>query len=91
MLYMKGQSRLYFLRRLGFFTSVHKLLQIFYQTVVTSILFYAVVCWQGNTNMRDATHLDKLVRKAGFVVGAQLDTLASVEGKRTLNRLLSII
>ncbi|KAI4890219.1 hypothetical protein NFI96_031093 [Prochilodus magdalenae] len=43
-LYRKGQSRLYFLRRLGSFNICRKLLQMFYQTVVASCLFYAVVC-----------------------------------------------
>ncbi|KAI3370589.1 hypothetical protein L3Q82_007158 [Scortum barcoo] len=41
----KGQSRLYFLRRLASFNICKKLLQIFYQSVVASALLYAVVCW----------------------------------------------
>ncbi|KAI4872034.1 hypothetical protein NFI96_006517 [Prochilodus magdalenae] len=45
-LYRKGRSRLYFLRRLGSFNICRKLLQMFYQTVVSSCLFYAVVCWE---------------------------------------------
>ncbi|KAI3374554.1 hypothetical protein L3Q82_021128 [Scortum barcoo] len=43
----KGQSRLYFLRRLASFNICKKLLQIFYQSVVASALLYAVVCWGG--------------------------------------------
>ncbi|KAI3362674.1 hypothetical protein L3Q82_001633 [Scortum barcoo] len=37
----KGQSRLYFLRRLASFNICKKLLQIFYQSVVASALLYA--------------------------------------------------
>ena len=44
----KGQSHLHFLRRLGSFNICKKLLQMFYQSVVASVLFYAVVCWGGS-------------------------------------------
>ena len=87
----KGQSCLYFLRRLASFKVCKKLLQMFYQSVVASALLYAVVCWGGSLKKRDAARLDKLVRKAGSVVGSELDSLTSVAERRTLNRLLSII
>ena len=47
-IYKKGQSRLYFLRRLRSFNVCNKLLRMFYQSVVASVLFYAVVCWGGS-------------------------------------------
>ena len=47
-LFKKAQSRLYFLRRLGSFNICRKLLLMFYQSVVASVLFYAVVCWGGS-------------------------------------------
>ncbi|KAI4886754.1 hypothetical protein NFI96_006658, partial [Prochilodus magdalenae] len=37
-----------------------KLLQMFYQTVVSSCLLYAVVCWGGSIKKRDEMRLDKL-------------------------------
>ncbi|KAI3357209.1 hypothetical protein L3Q82_015668 [Scortum barcoo] len=52
----KGQSRLYFLRRLASFNMCKKLLQIFYQSVVASALLYAVVCWGGSLKKKDAAH-----------------------------------
>ncbi|XP_051787946.1 uncharacterized protein LOC127529166 [Erpetoichthys calabaricus] len=86
----RGQSRLYFLRRLASF-NICKMLQMFYQTVVTSALFYAVVCWGGSIKKRDASRLDKLVRKAGSIVGMELDSLTSMAERRALSRLLSIM
>ncbi|KAI4897172.1 hypothetical protein NFI96_015223, partial [Prochilodus magdalenae] len=74
-LYMKGQSRLYCLRRLGAFNICRKLLQMFYQTVVSSCLFYAVVCWGGSIKKRDEMRLDRLVRRAGSVIGVELDSV----------------
>ncbi|KAI4886690.1 hypothetical protein NFI96_004203 [Prochilodus magdalenae] len=90
-LYRKGQSRLYFLRRLGSFNICRKLLQMFYQTVVSSCLFYAVVCWGGSIKKRDEMRLDKLVRRAGSVVGVELDSVVKVAERRTLHKLLSIM
>ena len=90
-IYKKGQSRLYFLRRLRSFNVCSKLLWMFYQSVVASVLFYAVACWGGSTRKRDAGRLDRLVRKAGSVVGADLECITSVSDKRTLNKLHSIL
>ncbi|XP_066512309.1 NLR family CARD domain-containing protein 3-like [Hoplias malabaricus] len=90
-LYKKGQSRLCFLRRLGSFNVCSKLLKMFYQTVVASVLFYAVVCWGGSIKKRDAGRLDRLVKKAGSVVGAELECITSISNKRTLNKLISIL
>ena len=90
-IYKKGQSRLYFLRRLRSFNVCSKLLEMFYQSVVASVLFYAVVCWGGSTKKKDAGRLDRLVRKAGSVVGAELECITSVANKRTLTKLLTIM
>ncbi|KAI4885627.1 hypothetical protein NFI96_005524 [Prochilodus magdalenae] len=87
-LYRKGQSRLYFLRRLGSFNICRKLLQMFYQTVVSSCLFYAVVCWGGSIKKRDEMRLDKLVGRGGSVVGVELVKVAE---RRTLHKLLCIM
>lgn len=90
-IYKKGQSRLYFLRRLRSFNVCSKLLRMFYQSVVASVLFYAVACWGGSTKKRDAGRLDRLVRKAGSVVGAELECITSVSDKRTMNKILNIL
>ncbi|KAI4883500.1 hypothetical protein NFI96_024962 [Prochilodus magdalenae] len=89
MVYKKAQSRLYFLRRLGSFRICQKLLLMFYQSVVASVLFYAVVCWGGSISRRDAGRLDRLVRKAGSVLGLELESLTPLAGRRALNKLLN--
>src|SRR4029434_8540624 len=45
----------------------------------------------GSIKKRDAGHLDRLVRKAGDVVGTELDCLTTVSERRTLGRLLTIL
>ncbi len=59
-----------------------------YKSVMASVLFYAVICWGGNTRKRGA---GRLVRQTGSVVGTELESLTSVAVKRTPNRLLSIM
>ncbi|KAI4899630.1 hypothetical protein NFI96_014632 [Prochilodus magdalenae] len=89
--YKKAQSRLYFLRRLGSFGICQKLLLMFYQSVVASVLFYAVVCWGGSISKRDAGRLDRLVRKGGSVLGLELESLTPLAERRALNKLLNIM
>lgn len=75
-LYKSGQSCLYFIRSLASFNICKELRQMFYQTVMASALFFAVVCWGSSISKRDATWLD---------------ILASVADGRTLSRFLSIM
>ncbi|KAI4901901.1 hypothetical protein NFI96_022255 [Prochilodus magdalenae] len=89
--YKKAQSRLYFLRRLGSFRICQKLLLMFYQSVVASVLFYAVVCWGDSISRRDAGRLDRLVRKAGSVLGLELESLTPLAERRALSKLLNIM
>ncbi|KAI4888385.1 hypothetical protein NFI96_003394 [Prochilodus magdalenae] len=64
---------------------------IFYQSVVASVLFYAVVCWGGSISKRDAGRLDRLVRKAGSVLGLELESLTPLAERRALSKLLHIM
>ncbi|TWW77451.1 hypothetical protein D4764_12G0008410 [Takifugu flavidus] len=90
-LYKKTQSRIYFLRRLRSFNICRKLLWMFYQSVVASVLSYAVVCWGGSATKADLSRLEKLIRRASSVVGMKLKPLATVTERRTIDKLRSIM
>ena len=64
---------------------------MFYQSVVASVLFYTVRCWGGSTSNKDTSRLDRLIRRAGSVIGMKLDPLVTVAETRTLNKLLDIM
>lgn len=51
------------------------LLQMFYQSMVTNVLLYAGVCCLCSNRSKTTRGLDKLVRKAGSVIGARLGML----------------
>ncbi|XP_024147182.1 uncharacterized protein LOC112158182 [Oryzias melastigma] len=89
--YKKGQSRMYFLRRLASFNVCPKLLFIFWQAVVSSALLYAVVCWGGSASGKDMKRLNRLTRKAGKVVGQSLESVESVVERRMLVELKKIL
>ncbi|KAL7827773.1 hypothetical protein AOLI_G00309250 [Acnodon oligacanthus] len=88
-LYRKGQSRLYFLRRLRSFNICWTMLRIFY--VVASAILYAVACWGSRLRVADANRLNKLILKAGDVVGVELDSLMAVLERKTLSKLQTIM
>ena len=86
--YKKGQSRLYFLRRLRSFNVCNIMLRMFYQSVVASANFFGLVCWGSRLRAADA---NKIIRKAGSVLGVQLDSLLVVSERRMVRKLHSIL
>ncbi|XP_062860103.1 dehydrogenase/reductase (SDR family) member 7Cb isoform X1 [Trichomycterus rosablanca] len=89
--YRKGMSRLYFLRKLRSFNVCSKMLTIFYQSVVAGAVFFAAVCWGGSIRAGDAKKLNKLIKKAGSVLGCSLDGFELVVERRSVNKLISIL
>lgn len=73
--YKKRMSRLHFLMKLRSFVVCSRMLDIFYQADVASALFYAVVCWGGSSGASNTNRLKKLIRKAGSVIGCELDNM----------------
>ncbi|KAJ0033751.1 hypothetical protein NQD34_000858 [Periophthalmus magnuspinnatus] len=89
--YKKGQSRLYFLRRLRSFDICRTMLRMFYESMVASAIMYAVVCWGSSLRVRDTNRLNKIIRKAGHVVGEELDSLTVVSDRRMLTKVRTIL
>ena len=90
-LYKQGQSRLYLLRRLRSFNICRTMLRMFYESVVTSAILFAVVCWGSRVRVADANSHNKLIRKASDVVGIKLDFLTAVLDRRILLKLWAIL
>jgi hypothetical protein len=61
------QSRMYCLRKLRSFNVQQELLQMFYSSVVCSIMTFGLVCWGGGATRQDKNRLDKQIKKAGGV------------------------
>lgn len=89
--YKKGQSRLYFLRKLRSFNVCNIMLRMFYQSVVASAIFFGLVCWGNRLRAADTNKISRIIRKAGSVLGVQLDSLVVVSERRMLCKLHSIL
>ncbi|KAI4877474.1 hypothetical protein NFI96_030848, partial [Prochilodus magdalenae] len=90
-LHKKGQSRLYLLRRLRSFGVQGALLRTFFDTVVASAIFYGVVCWGSSISTADRKRLNKLLKRAGSVLGSPLDPVHVVGDRRMLSKLASML
>ena len=89
--YRKGQSHLFFLRRLRSFNVWSDMLCMFYHTITESALFYAVGCWGSCTKDEHCRRLDKLVKKASSVVGGGLGPLSAVVEQRMRRKSYSVL
>ena len=88
---IKGQSRLHLLRRLRSFGVQQTLLKTFYDSVVSSVVMYGVVCWGSSITAAEAKKLNNLVKKAGSVLGCSLDPVEVVGDGRMMTKLSSIL
>ena len=86
--YKKGMSRLFFLRKLRSFNVCSRMLGLFYQSVVASALYFAVVCLGSSIGAGNTNRLKKRIKKAGSVIS---NTFEAVLERRTLDKLLSIL
>jgi hypothetical protein len=89
--YKKGQSRIHLLRRLRSFGVCQALLKTFYDSVVSSVILYAVTCWGGGLLEKEKNKLNKLIKKAGSVVGCVLPTIDVSAQDRMTDKLVSIM
>ncbi len=87
----KANSRMYFLRKLKSFNVCNDILQMFYTSTVSSVLFYGAVCWGGNINKRDKDRIEKFIKKASGVVGRKQDSFSSVHERRLTDKLQSVL
>ena len=55
---------------------------VFYQGILASVLFHAVLCWGGSITVEDKTRINKLIKKAGSVISMTPDSLEGTLEKR---------
>ena len=90
LVFKKAQSRLFHLRKLRSFGVGRSLLLTFHHGILASILFYGVIAWGGSITASDRNRLNKVLKKAGSVIGVPVDSLETVLAKR-LNKKLRVI
>ena len=78
-------------RMLEMFYQSVVVLAMVYRSVVASALFSSAICWGSSIGASNTNRLNKLIRKAGSVIGCKQDTFEAVVERRSLNKLLSIM
>ena len=73
------------------FQCEQKLLQMFYSSVLSSILTFGLLAWGGNACKWDEEVLDKIIRKASGVVGRTQDNLDTLYDRQVTNKLNDIL
>ena len=84
-------SRMYCTRKLRSFGVNSDMLVTFYNAVICSIIMFGSVCWGGNITKLDRGRLEKIVKKAGHVVGKPLDSFKTLHKKRLYRKLMQIL
>lgn len=90
-IYKKGQSRIHLLRRLRSFGVCQALLKTFYASVVSSVILYGITCWGGGLVEREKNKLNKLIKKAGSVVGCVFPTIDDIAQVRMTDKLINMM
>ena len=65
----KVHTGLYCLRKLRSFNLCSQLLQSFYTSTMLSVLTIGLICWGGTLTKQDTSRINKLIKKAGRVIG----------------------
>jgi hypothetical protein len=89
-IFKRVQSRMYCLRKLRSFNVQQELLQMFYSSIVCSMMTFGLACWGGNVTKQDRNRLDKQIKKAGGVVGRKQDDIETMYGRLVTKKLTAI-
>ena len=82
---------MYCMRKLRSFGVNSDMLVTFYNAVICSIIMFGSVCWGENISKLDRGRLEKIVKKAGHVVGKPLDSFKTLHEKRLYKKLMQIL
>ena len=86
----KCNQRLYVLRRLRSFEVSREILVQVYKSIVLSIITFCLPVWYGSCRLKEKTKLQKCVREAGKIVGADQESIIYNYNKASFNSALSI-
>lgn len=86
----KINSRLYCLRKLSSFNVSKHILQMFYSSVINSVMTFGLTSWGGNLSKNDSGRIDKTIKRAGKVIGKAQDSLDTLYRHRVEQKLTHI-
>ena len=88
---IKKHSRTYCLWKLKKFGISVDLLMMFYNAVISSTISFGAACCGGNVSKHDQGRVDKVIHRAGRIVGRQLDNFLSLYQGELLHKASQIL
>ena len=82
----KAQQRLFFLRLLRKFKLSAYILASFYRATIESVLTFSITVWYGSATEEQKARLQRVVKNASKIVGAELPALSDIYNQRVLKR-----
>ena len=87
----KANQRLFFLRKLRQFRINSTILNLFYESVIQSVLLYNHLCYFNSLSEADKGRLEKIVSAAGKAIGHDPKPLAEIYMKASAKKARSIL
>ena len=90
-IHKKAHSRLYFVRQLSRLHVHNKILELFYTSIVQSVIAFSIVCWYGNSSVQSKSKLDRVIKSCRKVGVENAASLENIFRKSTIQRCKVII
>ncbi|XP_070212611.1 uncharacterized protein [Littorina saxatilis] len=73
----RANQRLFFLRKLRQFHVDPQILHLFYQATIQSVVSFNQLCYHSSAKKGDMERLEKIVKRAGSIIGSELQPLST--------------
>uniref|UniRef100_A0A671TU97 Reverse transcriptase domain-containing protein n=1 Tax=Sparus aurata TaxID=8175 RepID=A0A671TU97_SPAAU len=87
----KLQKRMFFLRKLKHFQIDSCFLQMFYKSLLQSVLSFGIICAFGNMYIQDQKKLQRVVKIASRIIGVDQVSVAQLHNDLSLNKIDQIL
>ncbi len=87
----KLQQRMFFLRKLRDFRLDCSILQLFYQSLLQSILSFGLICVYGNMHVQEHKKLQRIIKMASRVIGVDQTSAEDLYNELILRKMDQIL
>ena len=87
--YKKVNSRLYFIRQLRYLKVENKIIEMFYNAILQSVISFSITCWYGNCTNTSKSKITRVINSCKRL-GIKATSLLDIYKKCTIQRYRSI-
>lgn len=90
-IYKKANQRLYFVRKLKYFNVNTRILNLFYQNTVLSLLTFCAITWFNSLSVFNRQKLVRITKQASRIIGSDNDGLQELVKNRLMSKFHCIL